>query len=132
MQRHAIDPPDLFDSRQYGFSQAVAVRGGTLVLASGQVGIDADEQPVGDDLAAQVDGALDNLERLLTAAGGGLDDVVRVRIYVVAAVADDLSPVGEALRTRFRDPPASTWLVVPALARPEFLVEIEADAVVDG
>ncbi len=131
MQRDAINPPTVFDSLRYGFSQAVAVEGGRHVFVSGQVGVDLDLLPVADDLEGQTVAALDNLDRVLAAAGGGLADVVALRIYVVASAADDLSPVGRGLRTRFdrEAPPASTWLVVTGLADPGMLIEIEAHAV---
>jgi 2-iminobutanoate/2-iminopropanoate deaminase len=131
MQRRVLNPSTVFDSRRYGFSQAVAVEGGEHVFISGQVGVDTDERVVGHDLAAQTEAALDNLARVLEAAGGTLADVVSLRIYLVAAAASDLTPVGSALRSRFgRDrPPASTWLVISALADPELLIEIEAQAV---
>jgi 2-iminobutanoate/2-iminopropanoate deaminase len=131
MQRREINPSTVFDSRRYGFSQAVAVEGGEHLLISGQVGVDAAERVVGHDLTAQTEAALDNLAQVIEAAGGTLADVVSLRIYVAASAASDLTPVGSALRARFgRDrPPASTWLVISALAEPELLVEIEAHAV---
>lgn len=130
MERWTVDPPTVFDSRRYGFSQAVAVRGGARLHVSGQVGVDVEEQVVGEDLGSQTLKALDNLRLVLEAAGGGLADVVTLRIYVVSSAADDLSPVGRALRETFSDdPPASTWLVITALAEPELLIEIEAEAV---
>lgn len=127
--RVAVNPPGVFDSLPYGFSQAVASRGTTRVSVSGQVGIDADERPAGDDLETQTGKALENLGLVLQAAGGSLADVVALRIYLVAEVRDDLSPVSRGLRAAFpQDPPASTWVIVNGLARPEFLVEIEAEA----
>lgn len=130
--RRQIDPPEVFDSRRYGFSQAVLTRGGSIVHVSGQVGWDRNERLAGSGLAAQTDRALDNLETVLAAAGGSLADVVSLRIYVVESAAGDLSPIGETLRTRFpvEAPPASTWLVVSGLAGDGLLVEIEAIAVV--
>ncbi len=131
MRRRRIDPPGVFASRRYGFSQAVAVTGGTTVYVSGQVGWDANEQLVGADLTSQTAAALDNLARVLNAAGGSLADVAALRIYVVEDAAGDLGPIGEALRTYF-DPerlPAATWLVVAGLAGGGLLVEIEATAV---
>jgi 2-iminobutanoate/2-iminopropanoate deaminase len=131
MRRREINPSTVFDSRQYGFSQAVAVEGGHHLFISGQVGVDTDERVVGHDLATQTEAALDNLAHVLEAAGGTLADVVSLRIYVVASAAGDLTPVGSALGSRFgRDrPPASTWLAISALAEPELLIEIEAQAV---
>jgi 2-iminobutanoate/2-iminopropanoate deaminase len=131
MQRREINPSSVFDSRRYGFSQAVAVGGGDHLFISGQVGVDTEERVIGHDLAAQTEAALANLAHVLDAAGGTLQDVVSLRIYVVASAASDLTPVGVALRSRFGSdrPPASTWLVISALAEPELLIEIEAQAV---
>lgn len=127
-QRQCIVPGDVFDSRPYGFSQAVVAEPGTTVHVSGQVGWDPQHGAAGVTLVEQVPAAFDNLERVLRACGGAIDDVVALRIYVVAS-ADDLAPVGEELRRRFSQPPAATWLRVAGLAAEEMLVEVEATAV---
>ena len=66
-------------------------------------------------------------------AGGTLKDVVALRIYVVDYQAECGTAVGIALREFFsaENPPASTWIGVSALAVPEFLIEIEATAVLE-
>lgn len=128
------NPSTLFDSQQYGFSQIVTAQGGTTVYLSGQVGWDAQQQIVGqDDLGAQTQYALQNIETALQAVGGSRDDVVSLRIYLVGAHIHNGAPVSEALRTFFRPDrlPTSTWIGVTALANPDFLVEIEAVAVID-
>jgi enamine deaminase RidA (YjgF/YER057c/UK114 family) len=134
MPKTHLNPPTLFDSRRYGFSQGVACRGGTTVYVSGQVGWDPDQQIVdAHDLGAQTRRALQNLEAAVQAAGGTRDDVVSLRLYIVGEHIHSSAPVGEALRGFFdrERPPASSWIGVTALARPEFLIEIEAFAVVD-
>jgi len=132
MTRRSINPSDVFDSTRYGFSQAVATEGGTLVHVSGQVGWDAKEQLVSADLAGQTERALDNLDKVLRAAGGGLLDVVSLRIYVVESAGGDVAPIGRALTARFNTErqPAATWLVVSGLAADGLLIEIEAVAVI--
>lgn len=132
MQRRQIDPPTVFDSQRYGFSQAVATTGGSLVHVSGQVGWDADEQLAGRDLTTQMAKALDNLEDVLAAAGGALADVVALRIYIVQSAAIDLAPIGDALRHRFAGHalPAASWVVVSGLAGEGLIVEVEATAVI--
>jgi enamine deaminase RidA (YjgF/YER057c/UK114 family) len=66
------------------------------------------------------------------AAGGNLRDVVALRIYIVRGVEQELGAVGSALKEVFTvDPPASTWIGVSSLATPDFLVEIEATAVLE-
>ncbi len=68
----------------------------------------------------------------MDAAGGTLEDVVALRIYVVDYQAESGTAVDIALREFFSgNPPASTWIGVSAVAAPEFLIEIEATAVLD-
>jgi len=135
MPKAYLNPPALFPSQQYGFSQIVAARGGTTVYLSGQVAWDADQQ-IGDsgDLAAQTRRALANVETAVQAAGGTRHDVVSLRIYIVGEHIHRSQPVREGLLAFF-DPdrqPASTWIGVPALANPDFLIEIEAVAVIEA
>jgi len=129
-----LNPQTLFESQKYGFSQVVASRGGTTVYISGQVGWDAREQMAdSNDLGAQARRALENVEAAVQAAGGTRDDVVSLRLYIVGAHIHQAGPVGEALRSFFHHDrqPTSSWIGVGGLARPEFLIEIEAVAVVE-
>ncbi len=126
MQRH--NPPSVFNSVQYGFSQAVSVTGGRTIHLSGQVGMDANEVIV-EGFKEQVWLAVKNMQAVLENAGATLDDVVSMRIYVVSSV-EDSAPVSEMLRTFFPNPPATTWLRIAGLAREGLLVELEAVAVI--
>ena len=133
MAQRTVNPPEVFDSLQYGFSQAVVATGGTRIHLSGQVGVDAEERTVGPDLASQTAQAFRNIELVLAHADADLRDVVMLRIYLTAAAARDQEAIAEALQAHFpTDPPASSWVVVTALSEPEWLVEIEAEAVLDG
>lgn len=127
-----INPPDLFDSTQYGFSQVVVAEGRRTVYCSGQVAWDAAED-IGapDDLGEQARRALRNVERAVAAAGGSLRDVATLRIYIAGDHIRHTRAVREALLAAFPPDaqPATTWIGVTALANPEFLVEIEAVAV---
>src|SRR5688500_11996055 len=77
-----IDPWTWQD--QFGFSQAVDVRGAQRVLyCAGQTSVDADGNPLhAGNMAAQLTQALDNLETVLRQAGLGLGNVVRLNYYV--------------------------------------------------
>ena len=134
MPKIYLNPPELFPSQQYGFSQIVVSRGGALVHLSGQVAGDADEQIGGaGDLAAQTRRALANVEMAVRAAGGTRADIVSLRIYIVAGQMGQGRIIREALLAFF-DPmhlPVSTWIGVVALANPDFLIEIEAAAVIE-
>jgi enamine deaminase RidA (YjgF/YER057c/UK114 family) len=76
---------------------------------------------------------LSNLRAAVEAAGGALADLVALRLYVVNYKLQDATAVGQALREFFpgEQAPASTWIGVAALARKDFLIEIDAAAVLE-
>ena len=134
MPKGYLNPPDLFPSQQFGFSQIVTSTGGKTVYISGQVAWNAQQQ-VGEagDLETQTRESLLNLERAMQAAGGTLEDVVSLRLYIVGELIHRARGVRETLLAFFpaEKLPTSTWIGVPALASPEFLIEIEAIAVIE-
>ena len=83
------------------------------------------------DLTAQTRHALANLRQVLASAGATPADVVRLRTYVVNHTPDKLGPVCAEIAAFYGDaaPAANTFIGVQALALPDFLIEIEADAV---
>jgi enamine deaminase RidA (YjgF/YER057c/UK114 family) len=109
--------------------QAV-VAGGTVFLR-GQVGQDLDTaESVGmGDAAAQAEQAMRNIERLLGEAGSRLEEICKIVIYLTDIRYREAvyGVVGKWLKGVY---PVSTGLVVEALARPEWLVEIDATAVI--
>ena len=134
MPKEYVNPNNLFPSLPYGFSQVVIATGKKMVFISGQTAWDAEKNIVGgDSVLEQARQAFRNLETAMVAAGGTLKDIVTLRIYVVDYKAESGTAVGTALREFFspEKPPASTWIGVSALADPEFLIEIEATAVLD-
>lgn len=131
MQRRTINPPTVFNSLQYGFSQAMEVREGRRILLSGQVGVDADERTVGPGIAEQTATALDSIEKVLAAVEGDLSHVIMLRLYIVESARDQQEPIAAALRERFpSNPPPSSWIIVSGLSLPEWLIEIEAEALI--
>lgn len=134
MPKQHLNPETLFPSLPIGFSQAVVAEGGKTVYLSGQTAWDANKQIVGgNDLGEQTRQALRNVRLAVEAAGGTMANVVSLRLYVVNPKPGDMHPVGEALREFFPadSPLASTWIGVTSLAMEEFLIEIEAIAVID-
>jgi reactive intermediate/imine deaminase len=108
----------------------VETSGGRTVYVSGQVALDATGALVGtDDLKAQTRQVFENLKAALADSGGTLDDVVKITIFMT-----DLSQIQDFREIRNgyfpRELPASTLVQVVRLARPDFLIEIEAVAVV--
>ncbi len=110
--------------------QAVVARGRT-VFVRGQVGQDLDTaQNVGvGDPAAQTEQAMSNIARLLTEAGGRLEHICKVTIYLTDPRFREpvYRTIGRWLEGVF---PVSTGIVVAGLARPEWLVEVDVIAVI--
>jgi 2-iminobutanoate/2-iminopropanoate deaminase len=134
MPKEHINPPSLFPSQDYGFSQVVVASGKRTIYLSGQTAWDAERNLVGGaDLAAQARQAFRNVQVAVEAGGGRIEDVVSLRIYVVGYTPEDTQAVGNALRECFRGPalPTTTWIGVVSLADPGFLIEVEAVAVID-
>lgn len=129
-----INPETVFNSRQFGFSQAIKVESNKMLFISGQVAWDQDRNLIGEgDLSRQTEQALRNLNSVLHAAGGRLSDICMLRIYKVNYAAEDSRIIGQHLLNVFGDsPPAMSLLGVQALANPRFLIEIEAQAVISG
>lgn len=133
MRAEKINPSGLYDSVRYGFSHAARQRGGAVLHLAGQVAWDKDGNLVGaGDLAAQTRQALANIGAVLAAAGASPADILGLRTYVVNHSPEKLGPVlGEIARFYGEATPApNTFIGVSALALPEFLIEIEATAVV--
>ncbi|QYM74648.1 RidA family protein [Leucobacter luti] len=112
--------------------QAVVANG--VVYLRGQIGQDLEtRESVGiGDVVAQTEQAMQNISMLLDEAGSSLRDIVKVTIYIIDPRyrEDVYRTVGKWLKGVY---PVSTGLVVQALARPEWLVEIDATAVLsDG
>ena len=111
-------------------AQAVVARG-TMVFLRGQVSQDLDSREslhVGD-AAQQTEKAMRNVKMLLEESGSCLDDVCRIVVYLtdIRYREDVYQEMGKWLKGVH---PCSTGLVVPALARPEWVVEIEVTAVI--
>lgn len=104
------------------------VRAGDLVWVSGTVGMD-DKGHVPDDVVAQFDLALRNLDSCLRAAGAGPEHVVKVTVFLTDI--HDRARINPARQRYFgENRPASTLVEVSALVLPALKVEIEAQAVI--
>ena len=125
-----FEPRELL--RTTTFSQVVAVTGSRMVFTSGQVSVDASGELVGaGDLAAQTKQAMHNVGIALQAAGAGFKDVVKTTTYVVNYKPEHRKVITDAKMPFYAGakPPASALIGVQALALPEWLIEIEAVAV---
>ncbi|WP_264478927.1 RidA family protein [Acidisoma silvae] len=109
----------------------VVVARGAMVFVRGQIGQDLDtSQNVGvGDVEAQAEQAMKNIDMLLREAGSELSHITKIVIYLVDPRYRETvyRTVGKWLKGVY---PVSTGLVVSALARPEWLVEIDVTAVI--
>ncbi|MGC9495778.1 RidA family protein [Streptomyces sp. WG7] len=104
---------------------------GRFVAVSGQLALDEDGKLVGeDDPAAQARQVFENLRRCLAAAGATFDDVVKLTFFVTDMA--HMSAIRAARAEHIPDDrlPAASAVQVASLVRPDFLMEIEAFAVV--
>ena len=120
-------------SKNPAFTQAIVVTGAAkTIYIGGQDAVDKSGKIVGKgDLKTQTEQVFENLQTALAAAGAGLEHVVKWNIYILQ---------GQPLQVGFEvfqrvwgqrpNPPTISGLYVAGLANPDFLVEIDAVAVV--
>ena len=113
-----------------GYSRAVKM--GKTIEVTGTVAADENSLPVGkDDAYAQTKFIIEKIEKILLQAGSSLKDVVRTRMFVT-----DISrweEYGRAHGEFFKEiKPCTTMVEVSALIAPEYLIEIEATAIIQS
>jgi enamine deaminase RidA (YjgF/YER057c/UK114 family) len=131
MQTEFLNPPALCPT--CGWTHVVTVTGGKTIYISGQVAVNERGEVVGKgDLRAQTEQTYANLKHALLAAGATFRDVVKMNLYVVGLKPEHV-PMLREVRSRYvnaQQPPASTLVGVSALVGADWLIEIEAVAVI--
>jgi 2-iminobutanoate/2-iminopropanoate deaminase len=108
------------------------VKTGNTIYIAGQVAQDEHGQVVGPgDFVAQANQVFENLAKALAAAGAGFGDLVKTTVYVTDPRYREALRDVRSKYLGSTPPPASTLVVVAGLALPEYLLEIEAVAVVE-
>ena len=123
-----LNPPTL--SSPTGYTHVVEVTRGRTIYISGQVSLDKSGNVVGKgDFAAQTTQVFENLKTALAAAGATFDNVVKVTTFITDMVH---RPALASIRSKYygKNPPASTLVQIGKLALEDFMIEIEAIAVV--
>jgi enamine deaminase RidA (YjgF/YER057c/UK114 family) len=121
-------------TRYQKLTYSPAVRAGKLLFMSGQGSLDpATERVVFDgDVAAQAEYTYGNILKVLEAAGGGPQNLVKTIEYVTPSALARYREVAGVRAKLLREPfPASTGLVCEALLRPEMLIEVDPFAVLE-
>ncbi len=112
-----------------GFSRAVRIGNTIAVGGTAPIGADGKTGGIGDP-AAQTRRCIEIIKTAIEKAGGKLENVIRTRVFLTRQ--EDWELIGRAHREAFGAiRPASTMAVVKALLNDEWLVEIEADAVIE-
>ena len=130
MPKHDITSGNLREPMGH-FSQATAIEASsTLVFISGMTARRVDGTIAGvGDIGVQTEQVCENLKAAVEAAGGTLDDICRVDVYV--RNMEHFEQIRAVRRRYFRPPlPASTMVEVTKMVSPDYLIEINAIAVV--
>ncbi|MCL4247524.1 MAG: RidA family protein [Anaerolineae bacterium] len=129
-RRRFINPDTM--ARPTGYTHVVETTGKRTIYISGQVAVDPQGNLVGvGDMRAQAEQVFQNLQAALAAVNASFTDVVKLTYFLVDVA--QIQAVRD-VRDRYIDPahlPASTAVEVRQLVHPEFLLEIEAVAVLD-
>ena len=130
-QTEFINPKGL--AAPHGYTHVITTKPGKMVFISGQVAMDAQGHLVGKgDLRAQTKQVFENLKTALAAAGATFDDVVKITWYV-KGYNPQLLPVLREVRDEYvkkEAPPTSTLVGVTSLALDDYLLEVDAVAVI--
>jgi 2-iminobutanoate/2-iminopropanoate deaminase len=129
MPREIIQPKGIWDPRPR-FAQVTKI--GKQVYVAGQTPMDEKGNVVGKgSIETQTRQVFENLQKCLEAAGAGFDQVVKLNIYSTDLDAH-LATIANFRKKYFpQEPVASTTIQIPRLVHPDWLLEIEAIAVLD-
>jgi enamine deaminase RidA (YjgF/YER057c/UK114 family) len=136
LKKYYLTPATLPDWSTY-FSQVAVVEknGIKMIYLAGQVGVDPQKNLVGNGtLRDQIEQTFRNLQIALESVEATIADIIKMNIYVVNYQPEDAEIIGEVLKQYFSmgQLPAMSLMGVQALAEERFLVEIDAEAVIEG
>lgn len=129
MMKKVITPKNLH--RPFGYAHAIQID--KTIYISGQIPLDQEMNVVGkNDIAAQTELAYENLKKVIEEAGGTMTNIVMLNIYCTDIEAFDKET--RHLRKKYFGNyyPAVTAVEVKRLYRPDFMIEMEAIAVLDS
>ncbi|MBT3989879.1 MAG: RidA family protein [Rhodospirillaceae bacterium] len=127
-----LNPPDIYAPNKGIYTQVIKATGSQQIFLAGIVPFDHEQNIVGiGDMHVQVKQVLENIDRALTAAGAGRSDVVRINalatdvdVYISEGAPQVIEFFGDTK-------PTSTTYEVARLVHPDWLIEIEATAIID-
>lgn len=132
MEKEILNPDGLAPPR--GFNHGILVDGGKLLFLAGQDGADEHEEIVApDDLVAQFEQVLSNLQTVVQSAGGEMDDIVKLNVFVADRdeYVDNLDVLGDVFSSYVDEYPTMALFEVSAFFKADALIEMEGFAVVE-
>lgn len=130
IRKRKFNTRDTYPEQKLDNDLCMSVRAGNLIFLRGQVGQDLKGRMVGvGDPAVQAEQAMRNVKVLLEEQGARLEDICKVTIYITDRAYREpvYRVVGKWLKGVY---PCSTGLIVQGLARPEWVMEIDVQAVI--
>ena len=128
MPREIIQPENLWDPRPR-FAQVS--RHGNTVYVAGQTPVDANGNVVGKgSIEAQAQQVFENIKKCLASSGATFDNVMKINIYSTD-IDNHIAPVSKVRSKYLTEVVPSTYVEVPRLVDPDWLLEIEAIAMLD-
>ncbi|MCG8538392.1 MAG: RidA family protein [Clostridia bacterium] len=126
-----INPDNMM--KPQGFTQVISVKGlNKTIYIGGQDSVDKDGNIIGkDNIKEQAQQILSNIEKALKSAGAKLENIIKWNVYVKQGQSP--MPAFEVFQDRWGDkpnPPAITLLYVAGLAHPDYLMEMDAIAII--
>lgn len=125
------NPPVVSKPTGYSHSAEIDLGKSKMLIVSGQVALDAEGKVVGEkDFEQQTEQVFKNIKAIVEYSGGTMNDLVKITIYL--RNISDIVKFRE-IRNKYinvNNPPASTLVEITDLARDEFLLEVEAIAVI--
>lgn len=132
-ERQEITPPG-WSSHHGGLSGPAAIKKGRFLFLAGQTALNHHTGAIvgAGDVLAQTRQVYSNIQTVLEASGGTMDDVVKTIEFVTPPGLDSYRRVAEIRKEFFpKDYPAATGVVVNSLVRPGLLIQVEAVAILD-
>ncbi|MGH6881492.1 MAG: RidA family protein [Hypericibacter sp.] len=130
IRKHKFNTRDTYPEQKLDNDLCMSVRAGNHVFLRGQVGQDLKGRIVGvGDPAAQAEQAMKNVKVLLEEQGAWMEDICKITVYITDRAYREpvYRTVGKWLKGVY---PCSTGLIVQGLARPEWVMEIDVEAVI--
>ena len=132
MSLERINPPEIYKPNKDIYTQVVTATGGTQIFLAGIVPFDQNQNIIGiGNMQVQVIQVLQNIKCALTSASASIADVVRINVLTTDVDLYIQEGAPEVINFFDKTKPVSTTYQVSRLVHPDWMVEIEATAIID-